>query len=232
MNDASARDIEKLTNREDILEASRVVADALQVEPGFFTVVPDSEQRRVVMQTLMSRLVRDAFPFGNVWVARAESGIVGTAIWYAPGDYPMSMWRNLRMAPAMLSLLSVVGPRTVQALGQMDQNLRSHFPDRPCWYLAAFGVDPALQGKGVGSRMMHAALREIDAQRKPAYLETGEERNVRFYDRLGFQVRDPDIHIAPPPGPTHWTMWREPGELADTDQSPPTGTGLKFVSLS
>lgn len=199
-----------LDNRADLTEASRILAEALQDEPGFSSVVPDPDQRRDVMHTLLSQLARDAFAFGNVWVARIGQEIAGTAIWYAPGDYPMGTWRSMRMLPAMIGLVRSIGTRTLQSLSEMDTNAKAHFPEQPCWYLSALGVAPGHQGKGVGSCLMRATLEEIDRQGGAAYLETGEERNVRFYERLGFEVRESAIHIAPPPGPTHWTMWREP----------------------
>ncbi len=208
MSDAYSFTVEKLA-RKDSSEASLVVAAALQVEPGFAFVVPDERQRAVVMRTMLGLLVRDAFPLGNVWIARDEARIVGTAVWYAPGDFPTTIGRNLRAAPSMLPLARI-GLHRLRGLAQMGQNLTSHFPDQPCWYLSALGVAPDQQGKGVGSRLMGAVLREIDQRREPAYLETGEEANVRLYQRYGFAVRDPAFQMAPPPGPTHWTMWRDP----------------------
>jgi hypothetical protein len=50
-------------------------------------------------------------------------------------------------------------------------------------------------------------LDRCDAEHVPAYLETGTERNVSFYERHGFKVRD---MIDLPRGPRMWLMWREP----------------------
>lgn len=208
MSDPHPFTVERLAKK-DIPEASSVLAAALQVEPGFAFVVPDERQRAVVMRTMLGLLVRDAFPLGNVWIARDKAQIVGTAVWYAPGDFPMTLRRNSQVAPFMLPLARF-GLSRLRGLAQMGQNLTSHFPDQPCWYLSALGVAPDQQGKGVGSRLMRSVLREIDQRREPAYLETGEEANVRLYQRYGFAVRDPAFQMAPPPGPTHWTMWRDP----------------------
>jgi len=50
------------------------------------------------------------------------------------------------------------------------------------------------------------ALRESDAVGVPVMLNTQEERNVRFYGRLGFEVVRED-EIA---GHTSWSMVRQP----------------------
>jgi ribosomal protein S18 acetylase RimI-like enzyme len=78
----------------------------------------------------------------------------------------------------------------------------------PHWYLLIVGVDPALQGKGLGSALVKEGLARADDTRCPCYLETSEERNLAFYERLGFVV----VGTAPlgkgaPPG---WAMRREP----------------------
>jgi len=211
--------IERLT-KPDLPEAAAVLAAALHDEPGFVSVIPDPRLRGDVMGALFRILVRDAFPLGNVWVAKGNGRIVGTAVWYAPGDFPMTLLRQLRLVPVMLPLLRY-GRGMVSNLGRMEGNAKAAFPKEPCWYLAALGVDPDRQGQGIGSRLMETALAEIDgggavgraargAARGAAYLETGEAINVRFYECHGFDVRESALQLAPPPGPTHWTMWRPP----------------------
>ncbi len=200
--------IDRLT-KPDIPEAARVLAVALDDEPGFVSVIPDPRLRGNVMGALFRILVQDAFPLGNVWVAKGDGQIVGTAVWYAPGDFPMTLLRQLRLVPVMLPLLRY-GRGMVSNLGRMEGNAKAAFPKEPCWYLAALGVDPDRQGQGVGSHLMGAALAEIDGGNGAAYLETGEAINVRFYERFGFEVRESALQLAPPPGPTHWTMWRPP----------------------
>lgn len=193
-------------------DAARVLADALHHEPGFVSVIPDDARRAAIMRVLLGILVRDAAPLGNVWVARSGGEVAGAAIWYAPGDFPMTAWRQVRVAPAMLPLLRY-GRHVITGLGQMEENAKAAFPKEPCWYLAAFGVDPARQGEGIGSQLMERVLAGIDADGaagRAAYLETGEQVNVGFYRRFGFEVREDALQLAPQPGPTHWTMWRPP----------------------
>ncbi len=96
----------------------------------------------------------------------------------------------------------------------MGQNAQRLFPDEPTWYLQILGVAPGQQGRGIGTRLIAPALALADAKGEPAYLETGEEINLRFYERAGFQVREAAAQLAPAPGPTHWTMYR-PARIAD-----------------
>ena len=68
------------------------------------------------------------------------------------------------------------------------------------------GCDPAHQGKGLGGAAVRAGL-ERAAGRLPAYLETAKERNLAFYQRLGFRVTDE--WSVPGGGPRFWSMLRE-----------------------
>lgn len=193
--------------RPDIPSAAAILASALHDEPGFVAVLPDPGQRARALRTLLLLLVKDAQPLGNVWIARTEGDIVSAAVWFAPGDFPVTAIRQVRMIPKMLPLLRF-GLGTMRTLAQIEANAKSHFPGEPCWYLAALGVAPRHQRQGIGTNLMTHVLADIDTRSGAAYLETGEEVNVRFYENLGFEVRESAIHIVPAPGPTHWTMWR------------------------
>ena len=67
-------------------------------------------------------------------------------------------------------------------------------------------VHPSYQGKGVGSKALQQALDEADTKGLPVLLGTQEERNLRFYSKLGFEVVDTS-NLS---GCTHWSMLRQP----------------------
>ena len=77
----------------------------------------------------------------------------------------------------------------------------------PHWYLAILGTDPAHQGCGVGGALIRAITDRCDEEGLGAYLESSKERNVPYYARHGFEVRD---QITSGDGPPMWLMWRDP----------------------
>mmetsp|Transcript_116301 Transcript_116301/g.353783 ORF Transcript_116301/g.353783 Transcript_116301/m.353783 type:complete len:225 (-) Transcript_116301:29-703(-) len=84
---------------------------------------------------------------------------------------------------------------------------------RPVVRLEAMTVPPLRQGCGIGSRALRHALSELDAQGLDVFLATQDERNVRFYRRLGFDVlREAEYE---PGGFTTWFMLRAPGPAAE-----------------
>ncbi|NYD67947.1 GNAT family N-acetyltransferase [Agromyces atrinae] len=75
--------------------------------------------------------------------------------------------------------------------------------DPAAWSLATVGVHPSRHGLGLGTRIIAAGLDMIGAA--PVALETSSDRNVTFYERLGFTT----IEVTRlPDGPTVHSMLR------------------------
>jgi len=53
---------------------------------------------------------------------------------------------------------------------------------------------------------VRSGLERIAASGLPAYLETPLERNIGFYQGLGFEVTAD--WVVPKGGPRFWSMWR------------------------
>ena len=77
-------------------------------------------------------------------------------------------------------------------------------------YLFIIGVASELQGQGFGGKLLRALIEESQEAGIPIYTETQTERNVRFYERLGFRQLDritlPIIDLP------QWELIREPEE--------------------
>jgi GNAT superfamily N-acetyltransferase len=82
--------------------------------------------------------------------------------------------------------------------------LAAHLPGEPCWFLDLVAVAPAAQGRGLGRTLVMHGLELARADGCPAFLETGNPRNVSFYQSLGLQIVDEQR--APDGGPTIWFM--------------------------
>jgi len=81
-------------------------------------------------------------------------------------------------------------------------------PQSPHYYLSVLGVRPDHQSKGIGAALLLPTLEESDREKIGSHLETANLRNIPFYERLGFRVKEKIII----PGATlpFFTMWREP----------------------
>ena len=65
-------------------------------------------------------------------------------------------------------------------------------------YLCAFRVKKEYRGRGLGSRMMEAALKDLKARGfQSATIGVSEERNEKLYRRLGFTSKIKDCYFDP-----------------------------------
>jgi len=138
-------------------------------------------------------------PHGEAWLD--ERG--GVALWTPPGKWTTSGFHLLAMAPA---LLAAVGATRAIARARAAQRVQDKHPRAPHWYLFAIGVEPELQGRGIGSALLRVVLDRCDQRREAAYLEASTETNVRLYQRHGFEVTE-ELRMAPD-APPMWLMWR------------------------
>jgi ribosomal protein S18 acetylase RimI-like enzyme len=131
-----------------------------------------------------------------------ESGL-GVALWL-PFD-PAEAQEDPALGEA---LAAACGP-FAERLGILDGLMvASHPSERVHAYLPFIGVAPAGQGRGVGSSLLEARLRDLDREGTPAYLEATTVNNVRLYRRHGFEHMPKTIDL--PDGPSMYPMWREP----------------------
>ncbi len=191
--------------RHELDDAIATASRAFWPDPlfGFFARTCVDEHR--ALPIFLGAMVRDGADHGEVWVARRAERVVGSATWYPPGALPRPKGRELRIYLACArALLNGTNRRT--GLRLLDAVERAH-PTEPHWYLAVLGVDPSMQGRGLGRALLEPVLDRCDEVLEPAYLETQKPDNLPFYERFGFTVVG-EVRVAD--SPTIWRMWRDP----------------------
>jgi GNAT superfamily N-acetyltransferase len=82
--------------------------------------------------------------------------------------------------------------------------VEANLATEPVWHLDSVAVDTPWRGTGIGGALVRFGLERARADGTPAFLETGNPRNVPYYQHLGFEiVADLD---APNGGPHVWFM--------------------------
>jgi len=132
------------------------------------------------------------FKHGTAYVS---ADLCGAAFWLPPGVEPDSeslekMFRDTAKSEHLDDLLAT-----------FEKMEKSH-PREAHWYLPQIGVDPNVQGKGIGAALMRHALARCDQEQALAYLEASKPQNVPFYQHHGFEVMgEIQIGAAPPVTP-------------------------------
>jgi ribosomal protein S18 acetylase RimI-like enzyme len=187
----------------DVPALTGVLVRAFAADPLVaWAVRPDARRGDAHRRLFDLFLRRLTLPHGEVYTT---TDLRGAALWTPPGTWRQGLWEQVAHLP---DWLAIVGPRRVRRVfGPVDGLLRRH-PHRPHFYLPILGVDPAVQGRGIGGALVQPVLTRCDREGVPAYLENTNRRNLAFYERRGFRVVA-ELALASG-GPTVWPMWREP----------------------
>jgi ribosomal protein S18 acetylase RimI-like enzyme len=159
-------------------KALATLLSAFREDPVERWLYPETRQYLTHFPRFLAAFGGRAFDAQTVWRLGEFSAV---ALWLPPGVEPdgeaivgvLTESVSLELHPDMFSVLNQMG---------------AAHPTYPHWYLPWFGVDAALQGGGLGSRLMVRCLEVVDASHLPAYLETPNPRTVSFYERHGFEA--------------------------------------------
>ena len=151
---------------------------AFTADPVIRWLYPEAHQYLTHFPEFLAAFGGKAFAENTVWRLGEFSAV---ALWLPPsvdldGDAVVALFTETVAPEQHEDAFSV--------LGQMDD---AH-PRFPHWYLAWFGVDGAIQGRGFGGELMKRCLRIVDEDHLPTYLNTSNPRNISFYERPGFEV--------------------------------------------
>jgi len=172
--------------------AAALLARAFEANPLNLAAIRSSDaarRRRCNLQG-MRCLLPVARTHGLVLGASLEGRLAGVLVAAPPYSYPLPappLWPRLR---ALLSQGVGVARRWREAFESLD----AHHPRAPHWYLGTLGVEPVLQGRGVGTALARSWLTRIDSDGVAAYLEIDRRENLPFYARLGFRPVA-DFHV-------------------------------------
>jgi GNAT superfamily N-acetyltransferase len=188
--------------RSEIAAAAGVLARGMRDNPNHVAIFgPDPGKRVRALERGFAAYFRVATAQAPL-CARLEGVVVGVAGVLPPGRCRLSATQKLRLIPSMAGL----------TIGQMWRASRvtgawaARDPEKPHSHLGPMAVDEGLKGRGIGTRLLETYCKQLDAAHLAGYLETETARNVRFYERLGFEVVDrADVLGAP-----NWFMWRFP----------------------
>jgi GNAT superfamily N-acetyltransferase len=194
---------------DEVDAAVAMLARAFHDDPGALITEPDAGMRPAALRALFAPVVRWAVPFGHVAAAvDSEGAVVGIATFVPPGHEAPT---DEEIVAAGQLDAEAAAPAAAARMGPMVEFIEAQHAaatSGPHWRLEFFGVEPALQGTGLGGRLIATGHAAADAAGERVWLETFTERNVRWYQARGYRV----VCEAVVPGSsfTLWGLLREP----------------------
>jgi GNAT superfamily N-acetyltransferase len=186
---------------DDVVPVAAAQARAFYDDPLQVWALPDDSTRLDVLRRLFELMIRVvSVPLGESYTDDSRSV---AALWSPPRRWMVES----EVADQLGAMATIVGDGLTRMRRCWEAMAAVH-PAAPHFYLSGLGTDPPRQGQGLGSAALAPVLTRCDEQGIPAYLESSKQRNIAFYERHGFVVKE--TIVVPPDGPSLWTMWREP----------------------
>jgi len=195
----------------ELPSALDLLARAFRDNPLNAAVIDDPAPERRLRCNLhgMRAMLPVARAQGQLLGLRCDGRLAAALVGAPPGGHPLPPGA----LGARLRCLLGQGWRVAHRWGEVFEALTALHPSEPHAYLGTLGVDPELQGRGLGRALLSGWLLRLDAQEPaPVYLETDRSEFIPFYERAGFGVvAETELF-----GARIWCMWRP----ARTPQNP------------
>jgi GNAT superfamily N-acetyltransferase len=191
------------TESDTYKEAAQLLGRAFVDEPVSIRVYrnlsPEKRLKNLVVDFIGELSV--GIQHGEPVHIRQGDKIAAAALIYPPKAYPLSRLNELR-----LLFWTVWGhsPYDIRIWMQWLAQAGKQHPQEPHYYLEYVGVEPGLQGRGLGSCILEHLTSKADQAQLGCYLETATRKNLSLYQRFGFQV----FHVEEIIGLPVWFMWR------------------------
>ena len=172
----------------DTVRAGAILARSFLDEPVFIATIDDPDDRLDCCQALFTANLRHALVYGEAWAIGTDSHtMLGVAYWTPKPETALTPEEQdafgftavfERWGPQ----LAPIGEAEAAALATLD------YLATPWRYLAAIGIEPGFQGQGYGSALLAHLTQAARDANVPFGLTTDRERNVKLYERAGFQT--------------------------------------------
>jgi len=192
--------------------ASSSAVAALEDDPFYRSICApyesDTFRRRAVLAKYFDYSIQEGRELGRCVHLADEAR--GVAVWLLPQSPELESQAAERKRTFLRAALSAEGCANYYRIIEFMSAKAAALIDEAAWYLSIVAVDPAVQGQGLGSKLLEPTIAEADRSGVTCYLETFSQRNLSFYQRLGFAAAA--RFTEPTTGAEYTVMVRRPGK--------------------
>ena len=170
--------------------ASQSAVAALETDPFYRSIcAPHSDDvvmRRGILERYFDYSIQEGRELGRVIHLPNEAQ--GVAVWLLPQPEDIESQAARQKHAFLKTIFTPEGCKNYDSMIEFMSSKSAPLIKDDAWYLSIIAVDPEFQGQGLGRKLLEPTIAEADRAGAMCYLETFSDRNVRFYQRLGFTV--------------------------------------------
>jgi ribosomal protein S18 acetylase RimI-like enzyme len=166
-------------------EFTGILSRAFYNDPFYVWIMPDDNKRIQQIEWWMRILLKYTLLYGEIHYTEDRKAV---AMWLGPDRPIVNDFKIFSMGlilyPIKIGIRNFM--RALDISGQWDKEHKKM--DKRHYYLMVIAVEPELQGKGIGSRLMQLGLKKADNDGLECFLETVTPEDVQFYRKHNFDV--------------------------------------------
>ncbi|MCW3109035.1 MAG: GCN5-related N-acetyltransferase [Segetibacter sp.] len=167
-------------HKERIIE---LLAECVDTNKSVNWIVKQDSKRKERIRDLLDYSFDTCIDSGQIYLTDDQNGVIICS---------MSDDKLPFLEEAYLTARFVINVTGIDGIGKAlrrEEYVTSFHPhDHEFIYIWFIAVDKTAEGKGVGSKMLREILDKSDNEKLPVYVETSEERNLKFYQKHGFEI--------------------------------------------
>lgn len=169
--------------RKDSAEISAILIQSFNDNKSLNYLIPKDFDRIKKQQCLIQYSILSCLEFGKVYLSKDKQACALILFPDCKRLTLAALWRNLKLVFTLGVSAAIVGMKR-------ERLVKSRHPNGPLYYLWFVGVTPLDQGIGKGTSLMQELISDAHMMGREIVLETSTERNMPWYQKLGFQIYD------------------------------------------
>jgi ribosomal protein S18 acetylase RimI-like enzyme len=199
--------------------AAYILVDALKHDPFYRSILADIPQESAAWRERLAQYflysLHEGEQIGSVMAPSPDP--YGAAIWLFPQNSEVQQSYDRLKNQFLAELLGEQGFRNYAVIIDFMHPRAQQAIPAGAWYLSILGVAPVRQGQNLGERLLRPTLEQADHGGISCYLETFNEKSIRFYNRMGFH--EAASYIEPVTRSRCWILVRATRSMTDSTES-------------
>lgn len=189
--------------KHDLEKAVPVLTSAFEYDPCLEYILNTKNYPYNIASLIHKYVIKSGLIYGHVF--STSENMEAVSVWLPPNKVYMSIWNFIRAGGLSIPL------NIIQRMNMYDnyaKKIHHKIAINKHWYLFSIGVHPSFHGKSYGSNLLKPMFEYMDKQGEYCYLETHNSKNIPFYERQGFVLKD--ATLLPNSNTQHFAMYRSP----------------------